>query len=492
MRRGLAIAAALLAWPGAASAAVAWGGGGAPDGINGDLLAVEADGTLVAETFNDGFAMAPPGRPFRLLAPEQRFADPQLLQELYAVAGGLRALALDGGLWASGDHGRTWTFLSDMGHGVGDEEDGVGVLSVAIDAAHPDRAVRVFADGGVQRSTDGGRSWFSAVPVDPVGLGAGLPASTKAVFGPDGALLVQMGNRLWRSTDLGDNWLRLPNAPAGQIQVSPAAAGVLWIVAASGVFRSEDGGATWHRRHRARRSGRPVGCRSGRRLGADAHDDGDHHRRRCDLAAAPERAERDRGGRAERRAAGARPLPLHARQPDPLVQRRRAVRGRREPRPRAGHHGHRLRTGSVPPRSRARPHQSAALGDDGRRRDVAAPCGAGGGLRERRADASGDVPVDLPRRPLPAPRRPALVAASRPARRRVPGRRRDLRHRLRDGRRGPCGGPSAPGRSGAPPGSARAGRRSPTCRSAAMAGRSSRARSPAASTSAPTAAPSST
>ncbi len=207
---------------------------------------------MVALLSPEGLAASIEGRPFRRLPATGLDLDPVIVT-FQAVAGGLRAIDELGDMYASSDHGRTWRLQAEL-LPIEDSESSDGGIAVAIDAARPERMMLVYADGGLQRSTDGGISWFSARPVAapsfPSSDNGPRPPSTLA-FAPDGSVYLRFVDRLWRSRDFGDNWAALPAPPAGELQVDPVSSSVLWVSGAGGVFRSGDGGLTWHRRRAA-------------------------------------------------------------------------------------------------------------------------------------------------------------------------------------------------------------------------------------------------
>ena len=231
-----------LALQPASAAAAPWRGGGAPPSIYlGDLVA-ESDGTLVA---TGGFtisiaASSGEGRPF--VPPPASGLGDSLVGGLLVVNGGLRAQA-DGHLYASSDHGASWTLLGDLGD-LYNFEGRPDVGAWAVDPAQPDNVVRLHSDGAVQRSTDGGANWVSAFPLPQPAFEFG--ADTAAFV--DGILYVAGNGKLTRSADLAESWQALPDGPSGTLVTGPSASGVLWMAGEAGTYRSDDAAATWHLR----------------------------------------------------------------------------------------------------------------------------------------------------------------------------------------------------------------------------------------------------
>ncbi|MFN8341546.1 MAG: glycosyl hydrolase [Cyclobacteriaceae bacterium] len=173
------------------------------------------------------------------------------------------------GVYKTTDGGKTWRHL-----GLRETQ---AISRIRVHPTNPD-VVYVAALGhpygdneerGVFRSTDGGNTWKKVLYVSPKAGAADLVidrtnpkiiyATTWQVYrrtwkmwggGPD--------CKLWKSENGGDTWTELtrnpgmPEAPFGKIgiTVSPADNKRLWAIVEAnegGVFRSDDGGATWKR-----------------------------------------------------------------------------------------------------------------------------------------------------------------------------------------------------------------------------------------------------
>ncbi len=181
------------------------------------------------------------------------------------------------GVYKSTDAGKTWKHI-----GLKD----VGTISeLRVD---PSQCDRVFAAGfghygepnperGVYRSTDGGATWTKvlyrddntaavAVEIDPVNPQVVYAGLWEAWRKPWGMSSGGKGSGLFKSTDGGDHWTELTHNPGlvpqdqlvGKVDVtvSPANDKRVWAILeadSGGVFRSDDGGATWTRTNNERK-----------------------------------------------------------------------------------------------------------------------------------------------------------------------------------------------------------------------------------------------
>ncbi len=175
------------------------------------------------------------------------------------------------GMYRSTDAGRTWTHLG--------LDDARHIARIVIDPRDPDRvlvAAMGHASGrngmrGVYRSKDGGRTWERMLFVDDSTGAIDLamdPSNPRIVY----AAMWHMQRTpwgftaghgsVWKTTDGGDTWRDLtanpgiPKNPLGRIGVSVSPANPERIYATiecppedstGGIFRSDDGGASWHR-----------------------------------------------------------------------------------------------------------------------------------------------------------------------------------------------------------------------------------------------------
>ena len=184
-------------------------------------------------------------------------------------------LAVGDGIYRSSDAGKTWTHLAAL-------RDSQGIPELAVDPHH---ANRVFAavlghpyganeERGIYLSTDGGQNWQkvlskgenvggSDVEIDPVNPQIVYASMWELRLGPweDGNQYQGTGGGLFKSTDGGKTWHPLTNGlPKGVIQVNltiaPSQTSRLFASVASlrgetgmgsevGIYRSDDGGENW-------------------------------------------------------------------------------------------------------------------------------------------------------------------------------------------------------------------------------------------------------
>jgi len=167
------------------------------------------------------------------------------------------------GLYRSLDGGVRWEQVALQGHAV---------TSIAIDPHNPDVVMAAAGDTGVMRTTDGGKTWKSALPDadmgavwlvfdpdNPNNVYAGArPAATGGGGGGRGAPPVTTpatDSWVYRSADEGVTWRKtspagLPGGNFGTIAlaVAPGARGQrVYDYVAQGMFRSDDGGEHWTR-----------------------------------------------------------------------------------------------------------------------------------------------------------------------------------------------------------------------------------------------------
>ena len=170
------------------------------------------------------------------------------------------------GVYKSTDAGLTWRNV-----GLPDTH---SITGIVIDPRNPD-VVLVGAIGdhwsgverGVFKTTDGGKSWQKVLfkdaamgvanlesdPDNPGVLYAALYRRPDGPPDPDAKKSTEQNAAIYKSTDQGSTWKAvegkgLPTEPMGRVGVAVATGtnGMrVYAIAAQGLFRSEDGGATW-------------------------------------------------------------------------------------------------------------------------------------------------------------------------------------------------------------------------------------------------------
>src|SRR5580704_15591583 len=215
---------------------------------------------------------------------------------VYAGAGDPIGGSLGNGMWKSTDAGKTWQHIG--------LEDTVKITSIVVDPADPGLVlVSALGDatrhgGGVYRSTDGGQTWTNVFKPDgydggrdlqyayddpsvmlaatqgtgggPGGGGGGVGGGAGGVGGGAGGVDVGAGRGrggrggrggarskpplVFKSTDEGKTWTEIKIPPfSGRVSVAVAMhtkGQRMYIVGnaiehGSGLYRSDDGGATW-------------------------------------------------------------------------------------------------------------------------------------------------------------------------------------------------------------------------------------------------------
>jgi Sortilin, neurotensin receptor 3, len=150
---------------------------------------------------------------------------------------------------------------------VGPSNVGGRVTDIAPDPTQSGRVFVAVATAGVWKSEDGGRTLTQTWPNDfPQAVGAVTVDQNGTVYvgtgevNPGGGSLSYGGDGVYRSTDHGATWQRLPLGSGvttiGAIRVDPTDSKRIFVAAGGslfspggvrGVYRSTDGGATWTR-----------------------------------------------------------------------------------------------------------------------------------------------------------------------------------------------------------------------------------------------------
>ncbi|MEO8448981.1 MAG: glycosyl hydrolase [Gemmatimonadota bacterium] len=173
------------------------------------------------------------------------------------------------GIYKSTDAGKTWKHV-----GLGAVQ---AVARIRVDRTNPDlvyaaafgKPYAPSAERGIYRSKDGGKRWERILfrndstagidlSIDPNNSNILFAALWQAYRTPWTMSSGGAGSGLFKSTDGGDSWVEItrnPGLPKGVIgkigvAVAPAVPGRVWAIVendSGGVFRSDDGGATWKR-----------------------------------------------------------------------------------------------------------------------------------------------------------------------------------------------------------------------------------------------------
>jgi photosystem II stability/assembly factor-like uncharacterized protein len=173
---------------------------------------------------------------------------------LFAM-GAIGAAAAQGGSGAS-DEGMRWRLIGPMRAGWSTMAQGI--------ADQPDTYYFGAAGGGVWKTTDSGATWhsvFDAVAAPNIGAIAVAASAPDTIYVGSGQVAarydVGAGNGVYKSSDGGRSWSHIgleATRHIGAIAVDPRNAGHVLVAALGhyfgpnperGVFRSDDGGATW-------------------------------------------------------------------------------------------------------------------------------------------------------------------------------------------------------------------------------------------------------
>ncbi len=187
---------------------------------------------------------------------------------VYAGTGDPIQGSLGNGMWKSTDAGKTWRHIG--------LEDTVKVTSIVVDPTDPNLVlVSALGDttrhgGGFYRSTDGGQTWTNVLKPDGYDGGRDLQsayddpsvmlAATQGTGGGGGGGGGGRGRGankpplVFKSTDEGKTWTEIKIPPfSGRVSVAVAmhTKGQRFYIVGnaiergSGLYRSDDGGATW-------------------------------------------------------------------------------------------------------------------------------------------------------------------------------------------------------------------------------------------------------
>ena len=128
--------------------------------------------------------------------------------------------------------------------------DGGFILALAVDPRTPATVYAGTQNGGLFKTTNGGRSWKNAH------VGLADSAVNALAIDPTNSKTLYAGtdDGLFKSTNGGASWSAasngLPQAPVADLVIDPVTpttlyAGVFLITGGGGVFKSTNGGASW-------------------------------------------------------------------------------------------------------------------------------------------------------------------------------------------------------------------------------------------------------
>ena len=139
-------------------------------------------------------------------------------------------------------------------------------LAVTGVPGEPDHYYFGSVDGGVWESTNAGRTWnpiFDNEHIGSIGAIAVAPSDTKTIYVGSGESDMRSdiayGNGMYKSTDGGKTWSHIgldDTRQIGSVVVDPHDANVVYVAALGhqygpnaerGVFKTTDGGETWHK-----------------------------------------------------------------------------------------------------------------------------------------------------------------------------------------------------------------------------------------------------
>ena len=207
---------------------------------SGTRLQVSTDGGRTFTTRGELGGVSPANGVVLMALPTARQAT--LLASVTRGAGGT-----NGGLWRSTDGGRRWVRLPAF----------TSPSEVTRVPGHPTRAY--VGDESTQRlyrTDDAGATWRT--------IGAGMPrsydmgSSLAIVSGQPDRLLNMVDRTVYRSQDAGASWSRLGRVDAWDLITVPHRPSTVFAAGDRGVFRSRDQGRTWVLVNRGRKASDAV------------------------------------------------------------------------------------------------------------------------------------------------------------------------------------------------------------------------------------------
>ncbi len=192
-------------------------------------MAAAADGSIVIAGHEVFSASQDGGKTWAPIAADLPNMDIHGFARDPADPGRMWAYLATGGLWASADSGARWTQV---------RQDNV-LFPVAVNDGSTTRLIGVDVNG-LSASIDGGRTWTT------LGVPPGLPV-TSLVATPDGrTVYLGSGDGVFRSDDGGATWAA--TAFTGQpfaLAATPDGKSVALVTRETEFYRSSDSGVTW-------------------------------------------------------------------------------------------------------------------------------------------------------------------------------------------------------------------------------------------------------
>jgi len=170
--------------------------------------------------------------------------DPTNPATVYAAAWGLFA---DGGVFRSDDSGRTWRELAGA-HGL-------SIRAMAM-ASSDHNTLVIAAVSGVFRSRDGGATWERISPENPMAIEnhSSLKNFVSVAIDPENPDVIYAGTQHlpWKTTDGGAHWHNLKegildDSDVFSIIIDPHKPSRVYASACSGIYLSENGAELFHR-----------------------------------------------------------------------------------------------------------------------------------------------------------------------------------------------------------------------------------------------------
>jgi photosystem II stability/assembly factor-like uncharacterized protein len=170
--------------------------------------------------------------------------DPTNPATVYAAAWGLFA---DGGVFRSDDGGRTWRELMGV-HGR-------SIRAIAM-AASDHNTLVIAAVDGVFRSRDGGATWERISPENPMAIEnhSSLKNFVSVAIDPQDPNIIYAGTQHlpWKTTDGGASWHNLKegildDSDVFSIIIDPRVPSRVYASACSGIYKSDNGAEIFHR-----------------------------------------------------------------------------------------------------------------------------------------------------------------------------------------------------------------------------------------------------